>query len=357
MKYPKLVLIVRAALPILICGSAAFGQAPCSSGITFSYRVGDAAPSSQGCNITVGNTTFNFTATRSDSWITVAPTSGSVAPNQTRAFTIGVAVSGLSASGSPYRGSVTIAAPGYVSLTIPVTVNVSGGPINPPPPSIVDICPTTLNYEQGSQTNPSFGCDITAASTAFNYSASPSTSWIDVSPRSGSIAPGATSRLTVIINPSSLGVGTFSGAVNITAPGYNAYRISITLRVTPPPARPTLSVSATSLAFQNSVGSPWPPPQNLTITSSPGGLPLSVAVFTTSGGEWLIVDPRSGTAPLTLPVIVSGNTLSPGTYVGRITISAPNSTASPVTVTVTLTVTGAISFFNLPESMAAWANL
>jgi len=87
----------------------------------------------------------------------------------------------------------------------------------------------------------------------------------------------------------------------------------------------------------------------LDITSSGAALTWSAAVSTASGGDWLYVGPMlGGGTPATLAVTLNPSPIvapmaaypAPGTYKGAITLTSTGAANSPLTVAVTLTVTG-----------------
>ena len=53
---------------------------------------------------------------------------------------------------------------------------------------------------------------------------------------------------------------------------------------------------------------------------------------------WLTVTPSSGTAPGALVVSVAQGALTPGTYTGHVTVTAPGATGSPKIIPVTFTI-------------------
>ena len=101
-----------------------------------------------------------------------------------------------------------------------------------------------------------------------------------------------------------------------------------------------LSVSPSSLTFNAEAGGSNPSNQTFQISNS------GVGTFNYTISEsiaWLTVSPMSGgpvppTATETVSVNISG--LSPGTYEGDITITAPGASGSPQTVHVTLEILG-----------------
>ena len=142
--------------------------------------------------------------------------------------------------------------------------------------------------------------------------------WLAVSPDSGKLP----ATLKVVVNPSSLPVGTYAASVQLTAVGIASPAvIAVTLIVESPP--PTLTISATSLSF---VTPPNPPAaQTLTLSTTGGPVPFSVAVQTAA---WMTVTPTSGVVlpglPITLTVSVDATGIDPqaAAYAGKLVVTA-----------------------------------
>jgi len=113
-----------------------------------------------------------------------------------------------------------------------------------------------------------------------------------------------------------------------------------------------LSLSTNSLGFTFISGTTAPAPQTVQVTSNGGALNFTaVANSGTAGVNWLSVTPTSGTTPGTLTIGVNGGSLSQGTYVGSVVVTAPNASGSPSTIQVTLTVNaGTISASPSPSA-------
>ena len=166
-----------------------------------------------------------------------------------------------------------------------------------------------------------------------SWTATPSASWISVSPGSGA----APSTLSVTVSPAGLSAGAYSGNVAIAAAGASntPASIGVTFTVTDLPA--ALTVSPQALTFQYSYGGAAPPAQNVAIANGGGG---ALAWTATSGAYWLGLSAASGNAPASLAVSVNPVNLAAGTYTQNVQISAVGAAGSPATVAVTLVVTG-----------------
>jgi hypothetical protein len=103
------------------------------------------------------------------------------------------------------------------------------------------------------------------------------------------------------------------------------------------PTQPTISAGPSALSFSATTGGANPANQTISITNSGGGT-LTWAASDNAG--WLTLSPASGTAPSSLVASVNISGLAAGTYTGAISISATGATNSPLSVPVTLTVSG-----------------
>src|SRR5262249_18460864 len=104
-------------------------------------------------------------------------------------------------------------------------------------------------------------------------------------------------------------------------------------------ATPTITVSPPQLTFAYQIGGPTLNPQTLQVTGSTSGVTFNVRPTTSSGGNWLSVDPSSGTAPAAISVSVDPLNLPTGSYQGTISVSGTNGASSSPVVPISLTVT------------------
>ena len=111
-----------------------------------------------------------------------------------------------------------------------------------------------------------------------------------------------------------------------------------------------LSVSQSTLAFSYQQSGSLPADRQVTLSSSPAGIPFDVSV-TANGGSWLTVS-GAGPAPAVLTVSVNPKGLIPGDYQGTITLHSQQATNSPLTVPVTLTVTPAPILISQPSNLS-----
>jgi hypothetical protein len=100
-------------------------------------------------------------------------------------------------------------------------------------------------------------------------------------------------------------------------------------------ATPSLQLSRNTLNFASEIGGNTTPGQTVTVRNASGG----TMTFTAASNQtWLTVTPTSGTQSGRLTIRVLPTGLTPGTYSGTITVTAPGAIGSPAIVTVTLRV-------------------
>ncbi|MBI1898651.1 MAG: hypothetical protein HYS04_19270, partial [Acidobacteria bacterium] len=199
----------------------------------------------------------------------------------------------------------------------------------------------TFTYQVGSSSLPpeqqlsvlQSGASVTFTATATTTS---SGSWLTVSPTTGSTP----ANLVVSVNPGALGVGQYNGRVEIAAPGTSnsPQSVNVTLHVR---ATSELAVSPapqTGFAFAAQAGSINPASQNLTVNTT--GSPFTYTLA--ADQAWIILPFTNGTSSGTpFPISINTAGLTPGTYTGKITITAPGIPNSPIEVPVTLSLTAA----------------
>ena len=165
---------------------------------------------------------------------------------------------------------------------------------------------------------------------------SPAAPWMVITPGYGKTPL----TLTVRMNPTGLGAGTYVTSILVTSAGAgnSPINVPVTLTVKNPP--PTMTLTPASLLFNYATDDASPPPsQTLNITTN--GEPVNFTAVA-SGGAWLSVTPASGISllgsPIQLTVSVKPQGLLPSTYSGKITISSTNASNKTVSVNVSMVI-------------------
>jgi uncharacterized protein (TIGR03437 family) len=299
----------------------------------FSYQLGGAAPSGQ--NVSVGSSgaalAFSASATTNSggNWLSVTPSSGTTPAN----LSVSVNPAGLAAG--TYFGNVTITSAGAANSpqSISVTLAVSAAPALTISQAVLG-----FSHQLGGATPGGQSVSVGSSGAALAFTASVTTTsggnWLLVTPNGGTTP----ANLSISVNPGGLGAGTYSGNVTISSTGASnsPQSILVTLTVS---TLPVLMISQSTLGFAYQTGGVVPGGQNVSVGSSGAALAFTASVTTTSGGNWLLVTPNSGTTPANLGISVNPAGLGAGAYSGNLTISSTGASNSPQSILITLTVT------------------
>ena len=204
-----------------------------STQLQFSDTIGGASPAAQ--TVTVANSgggTLSWSATSGASWLTVSPSNGTGSGT----LTLGINPAGLTAQ--TYNGTVTVTASGAMNSpqTISVTLTVNAAP---QPSLSLSASQASFSFTLGGSGPASQTVNITnAGAGSLAWSAASNSSWLTVSPTSGT----GSGTLTLGINPAGLTPQTYTGAITVTASGAtnSQAKISATLTVNPAPASPVV---------------------------------------------------------------------------------------------------------------------
>jgi len=180
------------------------------------------------------------------------------------------------------------------------------------------------------------------ASTA--WAVSSNQTWLTATP-SSTLTPGT---ITVSVNATGLGAGTYNGALTVSAPGASGspFTIPVTLAV----KTAVMSVAPNSMVFFGAT-SMNPGTQTIQITNAgTGGFGWTATDTTT----WLGLSPTSGSAPSTITVSPNSQILAPGSYTDTITISSPDFTNSPAQVAVSMQVGNLLFSDNFSGGAGNW---
>jgi hypothetical protein len=291
-------------------------------------------------------TTTSFTATASSigNWLSV--TSSGTASTATSYLTVTANPSGLAAG--TYYGTVTVSGGGsqpqvQVTFVVSASGGGGGGNVSSDQPSLAftyqisGALPASKSLVISNQVPGTLGIPFTVT-TAVNGNVP---NWLvaNVNGQSGITSGQTQATVVVSVIPGSLAAGPYSGTVNITPTGGNVLSIPVSMTVQ---GVATVTATPFQLPYTYQLGGTLPPSQAVQVSGSATGLPYSVQVSTTSGGNWLSVNKASGTTPDVLSVSVSPSSLTAGTsYTGRITVQGTGAAANsaPSNIAVTLTVT------------------
>jgi uncharacterized protein (TIGR03437 family) len=311
------------------------------------------------CQITVQTTsaqpiTYNITTSTTDGkqWLQPDAASG-----KTNGSPFNLAVNPQAVGNNPgtYHGQVIITSTTNQNdtVTIAVTMNVNSTPA-------VTVTPVNLTYYYtigGPVPTPQTATvSATGGATSFSVSQSAGSSWLGVSPISGSVSPTASVPLSVSVsptNPTVLGVGKYTATITINPnSGGAAQQINVTLFVS---VNPFLTAPTTTLSFNAPFGGSAPVAQTIVVGSTGGA--LSFTASASSDSNWLTVTPGTGTTGQPSGTISASvnqsvlSTLGVGTYNGTIVITPTNGDQYNIQITATLTVGAASQITAAPQAM------
>ncbi|MBZ5522585.1 MAG: DUF1080 domain-containing protein, partial [Acidobacteriia bacterium] len=173
--------------------------------LTFSAQSGGTAPAAQALQVSSSGGVLAWTASASAPWLSLSATSGETPAS----INVSAVIAGLS-SGT-YNGTVQFVSKGSQNTTVsvPVTLVISAQPV------ILAAAPASLSFLGATTLNPAGqNLNITNAGTgSMSWSATGDSTWLSVSPASGTAPSG------VAVNATSLGlaVGQYNGNVVLTS--------------------------------------------------------------------------------------------------------------------------------------------
>jgi len=307
--------------------------------LTFTQVVGATAPPAQQVAVVSTPSSIAYSINASvntppnGTWLLASiSAAGGVTPG-----TVTVSVTPGSLAAGSYSGFVTITSPGATNspIQIPVTLNVQQATLSAPT--------TTLQFSQlvGGPAPPTQQIAVTSNPSGVPFAVATTTGsgvpWLTATVGSSGTIGTTPGTVTVAVNSGLIAPGQYSGLVTITSAGAIGSPISINVLLNVG-ATTALAVTPSALTFGASVGQATTP-QTVQLTAT-ASTPYTATTATKDNGNWLSVNPSSGTAgPSAITLTVSANTqnLAVGSYSGTVTISSA-STLNPVVVNVSLTV-------------------
>ncbi len=270
----------------------------------FFGTVGD-SPARQGFQIGSDGEPVNWTATvrllNGSGWLTVSPSSGAASLAQPAVVIATVNYGALGGAGV-FQAVITVTdtATGS-SVTVQVTAVLSA------PVARLSLSQTSFTF-QGTSGWPPPPQSLTVfnqGAGTLNWSLSGLPSWLTASPPSGTAGAGSSSLVTLTANLTGQATGVFQALVTASAPGASGdpQLVSVTLNVVSTSTAPLADLSPNGMLFVAEDGvtiqqaGTVPGAQELTVNNTGGGtLTADFVAATSSGGEWLMVSPPSGTA-------------------------------------------------------------
>jgi len=205
-------------------GTANTGSLAASpTSLSFSGTYGSPSPAPQSVQLTAGGGgILVWTAVSNQSWLSVSPQYGN------SPATLQVSANTASLLGGTFTGTITLVSLGAVTTTVQVPVTLT---MVVPPPTIA-LYPASMSFTviSGQASPPSQTLSINNASLgSFSWTAASDSTWLTVSPASGS-TPGV---VTASVSASGLATGTYTGNIIIAASGISnsPQSIPVTMQV------------------------------------------------------------------------------------------------------------------------------
>ncbi len=319
---------------LLVTGSSGPPVEVIPGALNFSLTKGSATTATQSIVITNhGDQTQTFSVSAAtDSggdWLSVSPSSGSVAPFSSTSVTVNAAAGSLNAG--TYLGSVSgSVSPANQPVNVSVIATVSGGEAE------LRLSQSGLFFQtvEGGGTPPSQSINVlNAGEGTLNFSVSTSTvsggtGWLSATPASGSATAKNAATVTISIDSSKLKAGDYYGQVQIAAAGVanSPQTVSIVLKVAAANVDLGASVYPTGLIFVAQAGGSDPAAKTISLTNpSPSTLTFNAGTSFGQATSWFTVQPPSApvnaTNPVTITVQPKTAGLAAGIYVGDILLT------------------------------------
>ena len=315
-----------------------------------------------------GSGEVSWQGSSDQAWLTLSSTHGIFAQSEV------VQVTGRRAglSQGKYTGHVTISQQAQ-NVVLTVTMSVAATPVVP---GQLTLSPMALTYQTSSGQDPAdqlivlqnTGGQNISWSARTNTATAPTSTWLALTPDSGSLYPGATINVHVAVHAQQLAVGTYQNRIAFTVATVTFVPVHLivtqsspimptvtpsplptaTVAVTPTPtvtagsSTPpvsSISITPTQLNFTTGAGSD-PVAQTITITNT-GGTPLNWSIRLPADASWLSPDVSSGSlltnASATISVSCHSSTLLIGSH--QTSISVYNSDTGQLVGTQSVPVT------------------
>ena len=290
---------------------------------------------------------MDWTATNLTTWVNLSSSSGTLSPGAGTTVTVSIDASAGGLPAGTYFDTVTFTntTNGSGNTTRPVDLTATGGVTGPLAVSNPPSGFAATGNAGGPFTPPSQTYTLTnSGSWSIDWEVRTTQGWISLSASSGTLAPGASTTVTVSINSGAnlLGPGSYSDAIvfaNLTS-GSGSTTRPVTLTVQ---GVAEMSVTPTdALASWGPVGGPFNPASAAYTIANSGAGSID---WTAAGTQaWISLSPSSGTvtpgASVTVAVSINAgaNVLAAGSYPDTIAFTNTTTGSGTTTVSVLLTV-------------------
>ncbi len=317
------------------------------------------APAAGGTNtfsITTDNTTLQWTALSSDSWLTFTATE---TPTK---LLYAAGVSGVADASINWAASANAST---VSRTATITITPSGGtPLSYTVTQsgltgtlVPGVSSLSFSYQQLGVVPGDAQIVISSSPAGLTFTAAASTvsgsTWLSVTGTGPS-----PSVLTVSVKPAGLLPGSYSGTITLNSSAATNAPVAIPVTLTVSPS-PVLMPLPNALNFSYQQNGPLPSAQTFSVLTGSAvgpnnqntGPQIDYTIVPDPTAPWFTAS-GLGPAPANITVTVNPQTLQPGSYQGALTLNAPGAGNNPLTVPVTLRVSSAPTLQASPAGLS-----
>jgi uncharacterized protein (TIGR03437 family) len=298
--------------------------------LAFRTVAGGTAPPVQsiGVNAT-GSSSANFGATVDVPWLVLTgnsgPTPGSI--------TISADQSGLAVGF--YQGRITLTAPGATAkiVTASLTVIAASASLTASPLEVRLFSGTGASTPLTS----SVALSNTGSGSVSFHSNVIDLPFLSVLPQDGVLPPNGSAGVALTADTTALPAGFYRGRVEFTFAG-GSVTVSVTVQVGAS-GRLILSSDGTTLDAQEGIGLAGASTQSFTVLGS-GSSALNFSASVVGASPWIKLQTTAGVVSPTAPAVVNyaidTSNLTSGSYYGRIRVSSPDASNSPLDFVVVL---------------------
>lgn len=337
------------SIPVSLTISSSNQLQTSPSGLSYNYVAQSGQfPNSQTLQISASTGTTltvnsSATTTSGGNWLSVTPTSANTLGN----FVVSINSTVLQtlAAGS-YAGNIVLQAPGALNPTvnIPVSLTITGtspgGGGGGTGADQLIIGPNPINFfsslsggsiQQTLEINTLSGANLSYSLASATISGG---NWLTVNPSSGN-TPGT---VTVQANTGGLSAGSYSGSITVNSTGAinSGSTIPVNLVVS---GQTNLTANPGGATFSVPVGSTTLLTRQITVSTT-NGTSVPITVTTDSTTNQLTVSTNSNTTPAVITVSLNPAGFTAGVRQGTVFINSGNASNSPMSLPVTLIVTG-----------------
>lgn len=282
-------------------------------------------------------------------FLSVSPSSGSVAPFTNTAVSVTVDPTQLKTG--TFAGTISVAiSPDKQQFDISVLVTISGSGAQ------LHLSQSGFRFQAqigGGDPPPQTLAILASASKPLNFSATTSMTssgdWLSVTPNSGNTVANAPASATVRVQASGLKAGDYYGQIQISSAGAenSPQTANVVLNIAGIDTELGAFISPTGLVFVGQAGGADPAAKAISVThSSTATLTFNGSSFFNQGSNWFTLQPATGTVdsthPATINVQPALSGLVPGVYTGEIVLQfAEDNVTRHVAVLLVVTPAGA----------------